>query len=233
MAAVLPAWLVSRGRSYTRRAMVRVAPLVGGCALGYTVGSLPFGVWVGRALRGLDVREHGSGGMGTANVLRTVGPAAGATVFALDVAKGMAAVLGARALGADSGGQAAAAVAAVAGHSWPALARFRGGKGVATAFGGLLLVSPEVAAAAVVGGVGALLATRTISVGSLSAAASATLAAAVDWARGGSPVALAYSATVSGIVLLRHRDNIRRLLRGNEPTVTLRPSAGPPPRLAA
>src|SRR5207302_938954 len=125
---------------------------LGGCALGYLAGSLPFGLWLGRGLRGLDVRDYGSHSMGSTNVLRTVGPTAAAGVLALDIAKGSVAVLVARALGAGPGGQAAAGLAAAAGHSWPVLARFRGGKSVAVAFGSLLVLSPLGSAFAVVGG---------------------------------------------------------------------------------
>src|SRR5437660_100799 len=124
---------------------------VAGVGLGYLIGSLPFGIWLGRLSKGVDVREHGSGGSGTTNVLRTVGPGAAGAVFVLDVAKGGAAVATARGLGAGRSGQAAAGLAAVVGHSWPLFARFRGGKSVATAFGALLLVSPEGSVFAVVG----------------------------------------------------------------------------------
>src|SRR4030088_3848812 len=112
-------------------------------ATGYLRGSLPIGIWLGRAARNIDVREHGSGGTGTTNVLRTVGPAAAGAVFVLDVAKGSAAVGVARRLGCDPGAQAAAGLAAVVGHSWPVMARFRGGKGGATAFGSLAVLFPR------------------------------------------------------------------------------------------
>ncbi|MBV9101017.1 MAG: glycerol-3-phosphate 1-O-acyltransferase PlsY [Candidatus Dormibacteraeota bacterium] len=195
---------------------------VAATAGGYLIGSIPVGVLLGRALRGLDVREHGSGSMGTTNVLRLVGPAAAATTFALDVGKGSAAVLLARRLGADRGGQGAAGLAAVVGHSWPALARFRGGKGVATAFGALLFVSADASAFAVAGGLSALALTRIMSVGSLSAAASAVLGAGVEEARTGDRAPLAFAGLAAGLIALRHAGNIRRLLRGAEPQVTLR-----------
>jgi glycerol-3-phosphate acyltransferase PlsY len=190
---------------------------------GYALGSLPVGLWLGRRIRQVDVRNFGSGSMGTTNVLRTIGPAAALTTFVLDVGKGSAAVLLARALGADTAGQAAAGFAAVVGHSWPALARFRGGKSVATAFGGLLVVSPVGSACAVAVGLPALVGTRIVSVGSLSAAAAATLGSGVHWAvGGGSAEAFAYTAGVSAVVVARHRANLRRLARGEEPQVSLR-----------
>jgi acyl phosphate:glycerol-3-phosphate acyltransferase len=192
------------------------------CAAGYALGSVPVGLWLGRRIRRIDVRQFGSGSMGTTNVLRTLGPTAALTTFVLDVAKGSAAVALARALGADPAGQAAAGFAAVIGHSWPALARFHGGKSVATAFGGVLLMSPIGAGAAVAAGIPALLATRIVSVGSLSAAAGATLGSGVHWALGGPPAAFAYTAGVTAVIVVRHHANLARLLRGEEPRVRLR-----------
>jgi glycerol-3-phosphate acyltransferase PlsY len=200
-------------------------------ALGYSVGSVPVGLWLGRAARGLDVREHGSGSTGATNVSRVLGPAAGAAVFLLDAGKGAVAVQGARALGAGPGGRAAAGLAAVVGHSWPAYAHFRGGKSVATAFGALIVLSPPGAASAVAGGMTALLTTRIVSVGSLAAAGSAMAGTAAAWALAregaGAPrqssraAAFGFSALATGIILLRHSANLRRLLSGEEPRVAL------------
>src|ERR1700726_2514057 len=94
------------------------AAAVASCAAGYLTGSVPFGLIVSKAVGGLDVRDFGSGNMGTANVLRTVGARAGAITFALDVAKGTAAIGLARRLGADPAAQAAAGLASCVGHSW-------------------------------------------------------------------------------------------------------------------
>ena len=194
------------------------------CAAGYLLGSLPVGVWLGKAARNIDVREHGSGGTGTTNVLRTVGPAAAVTVFVLDVAKGSAAVGVARVLGCDPGGQAAAGLAAVVGHSWPVLAHFRGGKGVATAFGSLLMLSPEGSMSAVAGGLSALGATRIVSVGSLAAAASATAGAGVAALsrRPGTLAAVGFTLTATALIYNRHGANIARLRRGQEPRLRRR-----------
>jgi acyl phosphate:glycerol-3-phosphate acyltransferase len=202
--------------------MSPLAADLAGTAAGYALGSVPVGLWLGRRIRRIDVRQFGSGSIGTTNVLRTVGPAAALTTFVLDVAKGSAAVLVARSLGASGGGQAAAGMAAVVGHSWPALARFRGGKSVATAFGGLLLMSPTGAACAAAVGLPVLVSTRIVSVGSLSAAAAATLGAGVHWALGGPASGFAYTAGAGAIVVVRHQANLRRLARGEEPKVSLR-----------
>ncbi|MHB8489640.1 MAG: glycerol-3-phosphate 1-O-acyltransferase PlsY [Candidatus Dormibacteria bacterium] len=192
------------------------------CAAGYLIGSVPFGLIVGKAVGGLDVRDFGSGNMGTANVLRTVGARAGAITFALDVAKGAAAIGLARRCGADPAAQAAAGLAACVGHSWPVFARFRGGKAVATAFGGLLMVSPEAAAWATVGGLGALAVSRTMSVGSLTAAGTATLGAGLESSRRHNAIPFVFTALASTLVIVRHASNIRRIARGEEPQLSTR-----------
>jgi glycerol-3-phosphate acyltransferase PlsY len=200
---------------------------IAGVGAGYLIGSIPIGVMLGRALRGLDVREHGSHSMGTTNVLRLVGPSAAALTFGLDVAKGSAAVAVARRLGADRSGQGAAGLAAVVGHSWPVLARFRGGKGVATAFGGLLMISPTASVFAVAGGLTALAASRIVSVGSLSAAAAAVAGAGVETIRTGDHAPLAFAGVATALICVRHAPNLKRLMHGQEPRVSLRrPSGG-------
>ncbi len=202
--------------------MAGKAAAAASCTAGYLIGSVPFGLIVGRAVGGLDVRDFGSGNMGTANVLRTVGARAGALTFALDVAKGAAAIGLARRWGADPTAQAAAGLAACVGHSWPVFARFRGGKAVATAFGGLLMVSPEAAAWATVGGLGALALSRTMSVGSLTAAGTATLGAGLESSRRHDAVPFVFTALASTLVIVRHAANIRRIARGEEPQLSTR-----------
>jgi acyl phosphate:glycerol-3-phosphate acyltransferase len=188
---------------------------------GYLIGSIPFGLLLGRAVRGLDVRDLGSGSIGTTNVLRAVGPGAAAATFALDVGKGAAAVRCARALHAGPAGEVTAGIAAMVGHSWPVFAGFRGGKSVATAFGVLLEVSPEASGWALAGGLTALATTRTMSVASLVAAGSATVGAGVAAARGGDVAPLVFAGLASTLIVVRHSANVRRLLRGLEPRVSL------------
>lgn len=195
---------------------------VAGLGAGYLIGSVPVGLLLGRALRGTDIRELGSHSIGTTNVLRLVGPSAAAATFGFDVAKGSVAVIVARRLGADRTGQAAAGLAAMVGHAWPVFAGFRGGKSVATGFGGMLCMTPWGSASAVVGGLAVLGATRVVSVASLSAAASAALGAAVESKRSGDPVPFAFAALAASFVASRHGGNIRRLLRGEEPRASLR-----------
>jgi glycerol-3-phosphate acyltransferase PlsY len=189
----------------------------GAVAAGYLVGSIPFGLLLGRLRRGLDVREVGSGSMGTTNVLRAIGPGAAAATFALDVAKGAAAVRVARSLDAGAAGEVAAGLAAMAGHSWPVFAGFRGGKSVATAFGVVLELSPEAAVWALAGGLSTLAVSRTVSVASMASAMSATVGAGIVAARGGRVAPLVFTALASTLIVVRHGDNVRRLLRGLEP----------------
>ena len=187
----------------------------------YLIGSIPFGLLLGRARRGLDVREAGSGSMGTTNVLRVVGPGAAAMTFGLDVAKGAAAIRCARALDAGPAVEVTCGLVAMAGHSWPVFAGFRGGKSVATGFGVILQLSPEASACALAGGLATLAATRTVSVASLVAAGSATVGAGVVAARGGRIEPLVFTSLASALIAVRHSANVRRLLRGLEPRLSL------------
>jgi len=202
----------------------RLADLAG-LAGGYAIGSIPIGVLVSRLAQGLDVRDHGSGSMGTTNVFRIIGPGAAALTFALDVGKGASAVTLARRLGASEAGAAAAGLAAAVGHSWPALARFRGGKAVATAFGALLLVTPTGSVVAIGVGLSALAATRIVSVGSLAAAAGAAAGGAYESAVTGRRVPLGFTVAALALVTWRHRANIARLMRGTEPRLGIKRTA--------
>jgi glycerol-3-phosphate acyltransferase PlsY len=193
-----------------------------GCAAGYLIGSVPFGLIVGKAVGGRDVRDFGSGTIGATNVVRTIGARAGALTFGLDVAKGAAAVGLARRLGADPAAQAAAGLAACVGHSWPVFARFRGGKAVATAAGALIVVSPQAFVFATAGGIGGLVLTRTVSVGSLAAAGVGTVGGALASLRTHDPVPFVFASLAATLVVVRHIPNIRRLARGEEPKLSSR-----------
>lgn len=194
----------------------------------FLLGALPFGLWVGRAARGVDVRAHGSGNLGATNVYRTLGPRLGLLVFALDAGKGVAAVALARALagaafpGGDNAAGLVGAIAAVLGHSFTPFAGFRGGKGAATAAGAMLAATPAASSVALAGFVAAVAATRRISVGSLVAAVVLPLAlwlAPFAWQGNFA----AWTGTVVGaLIVLRHLPNLRRLVRGEEPAFDFR-----------
>jgi len=202
-------------------------------AVGFALGALPFGLWVGRWARGVDIRQHGSGNLGATNVYRTLGPRLGLTVFALDLAKGVAAVHVGRALGGPEfpGGAETAgligALTAVLGHSFTPLAGFRGGKGAATAAGAMLAATPVASTVALVGFVAAVALTHRISVGSLTAAVllgAALWAAPFAW----QGTAAAWAGTGVGLlIIVRHIPNIRRLLRGEEPPFRFKSEARP------
>ncbi len=116
--------------------------LVLNVALGYLVGSLPWGLIVGYLWLRRDIRESGSGKTGTTNVLRTAGKIPAVLVMALDIAKGTIPAVVGRFVFDDNNVAAAGAGAAIVGHVWPVFAGFRGGRGVASAYGGILGLAP-------------------------------------------------------------------------------------------
>jgi glycerol-3-phosphate acyltransferase PlsY len=191
--------------------------------VGYVSGSLPFGLWLGRWLRGVDVRTLGSGNLGATNVYRSLGPGIGVATLVLDIAKGAGPVwflphsaVGAAFPGGPEWCALAAATAAVAGHVWTFLAGFKGGKGVATSGGVALALSPP--AFGVFAGVFlvVLLLTRYVSLGSMLGAVAFAVALAIFSPSGVSGPSFAIGALLAVLVVLRHRDNIARLLRGQE-----------------
>jgi glycerol-3-phosphate acyltransferase PlsY len=182
-------------------------------ALGYVLGSMPWGYWLPRAVRGVDIRTVGSGNTGAANVWRSFGFRLGLGVALLDVAKGLAATLVGVALGGDLLG-VAAGVAALFGHWRPLFLRFaRGGKVVATTGGVALALAPLAALAAGAVWVLVFVTTRYSSVASLAAAvALPPLAVGV----GASWPAVAFTVGAAVAIVVLHRANIGRLVRGQE-----------------
>ena len=201
--------------------MSRIARTAAAAAIGYAVGSVPVGVLVGRVSRGIDVRDHGSHSMGTTNVLRTAGRGPALATLLLDIGKGAAAARIGGVLGGRRSGMVAAGLGAVVGHSWPVFARFHGGKSSAVAFGTVLVASPPVAGAALLSGVGALAVSRRMSLLSLVGAAGAVVTAVVVGVRRRDATAVSLVVPGVAIVVLRHRENINRLLRGVEPEVDM------------
>jgi glycerol-3-phosphate acyltransferase PlsY len=186
----------------------------------YLVGSISFSLLIVRLLSRVDLRTVGSGNAGATNVLRASGRWPALLALALDVAKGVAPVRIAQALGASAEVAAGAGLAAVVGHVFPVWFGFRGGKGVATGFGVFVALFPLAAALALVLFVGVVGTTRIVSLGSITAAVALPLLALglarADLAPPVSPgVALIASAAV-GVVLARHRPNLHRLLAGTE-----------------
>ena len=181
--------------------------------LGYLSGSIPFGLLIAKASKGVDVRGIGSGNIGATNVLRAAGKGAAALTLALDVLKGWVPVALGRIVGASDAQVAGVALAAFLGHLYPVFLRFRGGKGVATFLGVLLALLPKVAF--LVAGVWLLIAAvfRYSSLAALVAAAASPL---LVWLLDGRRGFVALAVVLSGFILIRHRENMRRLLAGEE-----------------
>ncbi|WP_428266863.1 glycerol-3-phosphate 1-O-acyltransferase PlsY [Haliangium sp.] len=191
-------------------AMIAVALVAGA----YLVGSIPFGLLLGRR-RGVDVRAVGSGNIGAANVARSLGKKLGAVVLVLDLCKGAGPMLALRWLMPQPYPYllTAVGVAAIAGHCWSPWLRFRGGKGVATSLGVFLTMAPG--ACAIAAALFALIyaLTRWVSLGSMLAAITV---AGLLWAfdHPGPEVALGCAGAL--IIVFQHRQNIVRLWHRQE-----------------
>jgi glycerol-3-phosphate acyltransferase PlsY len=181
-------------------------------ALGYLAGSIPFAFLLARR-RGVDLRLAGSGNVGAANVLRTSGVVNAVVALILDAAKGSVAVLLAQRLSVEPATPVAGGLAAIIGHIYPVWLGFRGGKGVATAGGVFVVLTPT--AVAVAGAVFALAiwVTRYVSVGSMAAAVTlAVTTAAMDV-----PAAVVMGTALAAMIIVhRHRGNLSRLIAGTE-----------------
>ena len=215
-------------------------------AIGYLLGSIPFGLIIGRLFSKKDVRQVGSGKIGMTNVLRTAGKKAAAVSLVLDILKGTVAVLIAALIfrnDADMVGlftptasaKVLAALAALSGHVWPVFLKFKGGRGVATFFGGLAALYWP---AALIGGacvLGIGLRTKYMSLGSIIGAVIAfILIMTLDILRvrflGPYPAFeyVVYSMIGAMFIYVMHRDNIQRLFAGTERRIGEKPKATPP-----
>jgi acyl phosphate:glycerol-3-phosphate acyltransferase len=191
-------------------------------ALAYMLGSIPAAVWIGKYFHNIDVRQHGSGNAGTTNVIRVLGWKTGIPVLLIDIAKGwLAATLPIIFRLSDAGSalmtnlQIAAGIIAIIGHIFPLFAGFRGGKGVATVFGVLLALQPLLTISCFGVFLVILLLTGIVSVSSMSAgiAFPILLFAVFDTP---SLVFKIFSILVAIALLVTHRKNIKRLLKGEE-----------------
>ena len=186
---------------------------IGGFLLGYVFGSIPCGLWLVQAFHGIDIRNYGSGNIGTTNVFRTVGPKTAAVVLAGDMLKGILALYIMSKFTADPSVIAVTALGALLGHNYSLFLGFKGGKGVATGLGLFLYMLPWGAAAGFGVWTVIVLITRYVSLGSVIAA---LVAAAAGWYLN-SPHPYAVFGTLACLfVIVRHKDNIRRLLNGTE-----------------
>jgi glycerol-3-phosphate acyltransferase PlsY len=181
-------------------------------AFSYLLGSVPFGIVFTKA-KGIDLRSVGSGNIGATNVLRAAGKGTAVMTLLGDVLKGAAAVALARALHMGPFYEGMAGLAAVAGHDFSVFLGFRGGKGVATSIGVVLIYSPQAGILTVVLWLATVLATRYSSLG---AVVSFTLLPAVMLLLGQGSQKVVFAALLAVLLLIKHAGNIKRLIRGTE-----------------
>jgi len=193
----------------------------------YLIGSIPFALIVGKLFWGVDIREHGSGNTGATNVLRVFGPAPGFSVLALDGAKGAVAVFVAGLLAPLAFGpeghdwmRIIGAFGAIAGHAFSPFIGFRGGKGVATAAGAIIVMAPKVAPVMIVTFLLVTAVGRMVSLGSVTIALLLPPTTALLYP--GRYSLLAFSVLTAVVVVWRHRSNIRRIFHGEEAKITFR-----------
>lgn len=188
-------------------------------AVSFIIGAIPFGVIVSRVFYRRDIRAAGSGNIGAANALRTLGKRGAIAVLILDACKGAIPVLAARAFLDDPTPalELIAAFAAVAGHCFSPFLRFRGGKGVATHLGALIALSWPAAAAFGIVWIAMLIATGIASAASMVACV--TTIAALWYMLGDG--AASYGIISAALIIFKHRANIARLRAGSEPALPL------------
>lgn len=190
--------------------------------IGYLWGSIPAGYWMGKLLRGkdFDIRDYGSHKIGATNVLRTLGRVPAAIVFIFDVTKGVLPVLLALLIPTFNGagwGMTVAGLAALVGHCYPIFIGFKGGRGVATGAGALLVISPLTFGIAAVTTISTIAIWRYVSLGSIVACLTTIVCGIifvfVGWV---SFAELVYMLLGPALVIALHHDNIGRLLAGTE-----------------
>ncbi|QHW34921.1 glycerol-3-phosphate 1-O-acyltransferase PlsY [Paenibacillus rhizovicinus] len=182
--------------------------------ISYLLGSVSFSILIAKWVKGIDIRNYGSGNAGATNTLRVLGKGPGIAVFLLDIAKGIVAViLGIYAAGGDWG-PALCGLAAIAGHNWPVWFGFKGGKGIATTVGVMasLAIVPTLVAGVVA--IVSIAITRFVSLGSLIFA---LLVPIFIWNFGDKPQSYVWAALVICLLaFVRHRTNIVKLMQGKE-----------------
>lgn len=196
------------------------ATLVSIPAAAYLLGSVPFGLLLGKLFGARDVRKAGSGNIGATNVARVAGPLAGILTLLLDAAKGaFAVILAAHLSGQSSTWMMIAGLCALVGHCFPIWLGFHGGKGVATAAGVFLVLSPPAFLGAAILFFLVVLYWRFVSLGSISAAAAMPLLIYFFWApHHAPPYAVTFGSLAAALLIVfKHDANIQRLVQGDEP----------------
>ncbi|HAR46628.1 MAG TPA: acyl-phosphate glycerol 3-phosphate acyltransferase [Nitrospiraceae bacterium] len=186
-------------------------------ASAYLIGAIPFGLLFSKMFLGIDVRSVGSGNIGATNVLRAGGKTAALLTLLADGLKGALPVLAVRYLFPAEHLIAVAGAAAVIGHNFPVYLGFKGGKGAATGFGVILAVSPLIGVICLLTWLGAALLWKYSSLAALTAFA-AYPALTFSLAPDSNPLS-SLSLFIAGLIYIRHRENIKRLLAGKEPKI--------------
>ena len=192
-------------------------------AVCYLIGAIPVGFLIVRLTRSVDIRDYGSGNIGMTNVLRTTGLKTGIIVLGLDTFKGVIPVFVSRQLYSDPYMETLAAIAVLVGHIWPVFLKFRGGIGVATGMGSFCFISPICGLIVVGVGCVVLAVSRYVSLASIIAASSAFISMWVfnnfyseSWIADSLGTYIMYPLIGVPIIIFRHRENIARLLNGEE-----------------
>ena len=189
--------------------------------IAYALGNINPAILIGR-LHGVDIKKDGSGNAGTTNVLRVLGKKAAAETLLVDIGKGVVAVLIGKLIGGmimtDPGLLGAwCALAVFCGHIWPAAFGFKGGKGIATGFGSIVTACPPVGGIILLVAIVGMILTQRVSVGSVAAALT-LIVAGFSFA----PSYGIYFAIMGLIAIWKHRANIGRLIRGEEPKISFK-----------
>lgn len=196
-------------------------------AIAYIIGSINFSVIISKKMAGFDVREKGSKNAGTTNMLRTVGKKAALIVLICDILKGVVAILMAKILSSDINSAIACQIAAfcvVLGHTFPIFFELKGGKGVATSIGVLLVLNWEIGLICLLYGIIMIVLTRMVSLGSITAA---ILFPVLTIFITEHYIAEGFNYTIFGIImaafiLFNHRSNIKRLSQGTENRISFK-----------
>ena len=197
--------------------------------IAYLIGSINFSVIFSKKMAGFDVREKGSGNAGTTNMLRTVGKKAAAITLVCDILKGVVAILIAMLVGnlvEGSNGSLLVQVAGIAvilGHTFPVFFKFKGGKGVATSLGVLIMSNWQIGLICLVFALVLIILTQMVSVGSIAAAILypvLTLFIPENYIVPGNY--LIYSIILAVIIIFNHRENVKRLLSGKENRISFK-----------
>lgn len=180
----------------------------------YLIGNLSPSYLIGKLAKNIDIREHGSGNAGATNVLRVMGKKFAALTFIVDALKGVLAVVAVRYFFGENYAMVAG-IFVVVGHNWPFILKFKGGKGVATSIGLILVIHPFYGLMAMLIGIATIVKSKIVSLGSIVGMISFTLLVLIfsrDYA--------IFAVVLATMSLFRHKENIRRLIRGEEKTIS-------------